>query len=116
MQVTCCRQFTACTISCLDHATARSRFLDSSLKDWPAAFRCPVRAGHSLGGALATLAAYDIQMAFGFKNLQVYTYGAPRTGNYAFARCAIITHLLGLYILLNFAGQSSCEVLGYIMD
>ncbi|KAK9906400.1 hypothetical protein WJX75_001237 [Coccomyxa subellipsoidea] len=42
--------------------------------------------GHSLGGALATLAAYDIQTAFGFKDLQVYTYGAPRTGNHAFAR------------------------------
>ncbi|CAL8462126.1 g1657 [Coccomyxa elongata] len=42
--------------------------------------------GHSLGGALATLAAYDIQAAFGIKDLQVYTYGAPRTGNYAFAR------------------------------
>ena len=45
-------------------------------------------AGHSLGGALATLAAYDIQAAFGIRDLQVYTYGAPRTGNYAFARCA----------------------------
>lgn len=47
-----------------------------------------MHAGHSLGGALATLAAYDIQTAFGFKDLQVYTYGAPRTGNHAFARCA----------------------------
>lgn len=45
-------------------------------------------AGHSLGGALATLAAYDIQAAFGFRHLQVYTYGAPRTGNHAFARCS----------------------------
>ncbi|BDA45987.1 probable lipase at C-terminar half [Coccomyxa sp. Obi] len=43
--------------------------------------------GHSLGGALATLAAYDIQAAFfSIRDLQVYTYGAPRTGNYAFAR------------------------------
>ncbi|BDA45990.1 probable lipase [Coccomyxa sp. Obi] len=42
--------------------------------------------GHSLGGALATLAAYDIQSRFGLKDLQVYTFGAPRTGNHAFAR------------------------------
>ena len=47
-----------------------------------------VHAGHSLGGALATLAAYDIQSRFGLKDLQVYTFGAPRTGNHAFARCA----------------------------
>ncbi len=43
-------------------------------------------AGHSLGGALAILAAYDIQQAFGFRNLHVYTYGAPRVGNHRFAR------------------------------
>ena len=49
-----------------------------------------VCAGHSLGGALATLAAYDIQTAFGFRDLQVYTYGAPRTGNHAFARYAAL--------------------------
>ena len=42
--------------------------------------------GHSLGGALGILAAYDIQQAFGFRNLRVYTYGAPRVGNHRFAR------------------------------
>ena len=46
--------------------------------------------GHSLGGALATLAAYDIAHAT-FKegrqpNQVVYTFGAPRTGNHAFAK------------------------------
>jgi len=47
------------------------------------------RAGHSLGGALATLAAYDIQAAckcLPKKGLSVYTFGAPRVGNHAFAR------------------------------
>lgn len=43
-------------------------------------------AGHSLGGALATLAAIDLQRVSSFPRLQVYTYGAPRTGNHAFAR------------------------------
>jgi predicted lipase len=43
-------------------------------------------SGHSLGGALATLAAYDLQLEFGFgSNLHCYTFGAPRTGNHAFA-------------------------------
>jgi hypothetical protein len=45
-----------------------------------------VCTGHSLGGALATLAAHDLQLEFGFgSNLHCYTFGAPRTGNHAFA-------------------------------
>lgn len=47
-------------------------------------------AGHSLGGALATLAAYDVR-ALGkthgcADNVSCITFGAPRTGNHAFAR------------------------------
>ena len=45
--------------------------------------------GHSLGGALATLAAYDISRAMEWVNRPTkvicYTFGAPRLGNYAFA-------------------------------
>ncbi|KAJ2999915.1 hypothetical protein HDV02_001434 [Globomyces sp. JEL0801] len=49
--------------------------------DWPIFF-----VGHSLGGALATLAATD----FAFTNdlsdrVHLYTYGAPRLGNLAWA-------------------------------
>jgi hypothetical protein len=40
--------------------------------------------GHSLGGALATLAAIDIQRQFQVPPT-VYTYGQPRVGNRAFA-------------------------------
>ena len=49
-------------------------------------------AGHSLGGALATLAAYDIQQELTNHGQQqqvevvCYSFGAPRTGNHAFAR------------------------------
>ncbi len=48
-------------------------------------------AGHSLGGALATLAAYDIQKRLqeaGQAKVHVvcYSFGAPRTGNHAFAK------------------------------
>jgi predicted lipase len=50
-----------------------------------------VAAGHSLGGALATLAAFDIRRHL-LDNMQshaevvCYTFAAPRTGNHAFAR------------------------------
>ena len=54
----------------------------------PLLLRC---AGHSLGGALATLAAYDIRTslqakAVGSAEVVCYTFAAPRTGNHAFAR------------------------------
>lgn len=47
-------------------------------------------AGHSLGGALANLAAYDIckhAQEAGWQHVKVlcYTFGAPRVGNHAFA-------------------------------
>jgi hypothetical protein len=41
--------------------------------------------GHSLGGALATLCAVDIQYNYSIY-LEVYTSGAPAVGNKAFAR------------------------------
>ena len=50
--------------------------------------------GHSLGGALASLAAYDaVQLCRGLPagaaagaRVLCYTFGAPRPGNHAFAR------------------------------
>jgi triacylglycerol lipase len=41
--------------------------------------------GHSLGGALATLAAFDIGTNTGREPI-VYTYGSPRVGDVKFAR------------------------------
>lgn len=43
-------------------------------------------AGHSLGGALATLAAFDIAKELRLTDIHVVTFGAPRTGNRAFAQ------------------------------
>ncbi len=47
-------------------------------------------AGHSLGGALAQLAAHDIareaQSCGKTVRVGCYTYGSPRVGNHAFAR------------------------------
>lgn len=43
-------------------------------------------SGHSLGGAMAVLAAYDIAELQPWASLQVYTVGAPRPGNRGFAR------------------------------
>ncbi|NJK48282.1 lipase family protein [Candidatus Gracilibacteria bacterium] len=41
--------------------------------------------GHSLGGALATLCAVDIQYNFSNKvTVDIYTFGAPRVGNNGF--------------------------------
>ena len=52
----------------------------------PAQIYC---TGHSMGGALALLAAYDISRAMEWvsKPTKVicYTFGAPRIGNHAFA-------------------------------
>ena len=42
--------------------------------------------GHSLGGALAVLAAFDIKRAMGSFRVELYTYGTPYPGNRAFAR------------------------------
>ncbi|WP_379317443.1 lipase family protein [Paenibacillus puldeungensis] len=42
-------------------------------------------AGHSLGGALAVLAALDVAVNTPFKNPFVYTYGSPRVGDPVFA-------------------------------
>ena len=44
--------------------------------------------GHSLGGALATLAALDVKNLCKAReqlDVTLYTFGAPRTGNHAFA-------------------------------
>lgn len=40
--------------------------------------------GHSLGGAIAIVAALDIHATYG-NSLKLYTYGEPRVGNAAFA-------------------------------
>lgn len=44
-----------------------------------------VAAGHSLGGVMAVIAAWDIARLFPWGGIQVYTMGAPRPGNRAFA-------------------------------
>ncbi|BDA50387.1 probable lipase at C-terminar half [Coccomyxa sp. Obi] len=55
--------------------------------DWPSTQ--VYLTGHSLGGALAMLAAYDVARALEgvAKRTEVacYTFGSPRVGNYAFA-------------------------------
>ncbi|PPQ90550.1 hypothetical protein CVT25_015864 [Psilocybe cyanescens] len=44
-----------------------------------------VVTGHSLGGAVASLAAISIKSALPNSSLKLYTFGQPRTGNAAFA-------------------------------
>jgi len=43
--------------------------------------------GHSLGAALATLTAFDLQNS-GITNVRLFNYGSPRVGNTAFANWA----------------------------
>jgi triacylglycerol lipase len=40
--------------------------------------------GHSLGGAIATLCAVDIQFNFPEKRIECYTFASPKVGNWAF--------------------------------
>ena len=40
-----------------------------------------ITTGHSLGGALATISAYDIKYNFPLLDLYSFTYGSPRVGN-----------------------------------
>ena len=44
-----------------------------------------VCTGHSLGGALATLAALDVQYNLPDREIACYTFGSPKVGNDAFA-------------------------------
>lgn len=41
--------------------------------------------GHSMGGALAHLAALDLKIGFGLRDVRVVTFGSPRVGNAVFA-------------------------------
>jgi predicted lipase len=45
---------------------------------------CVTVTGHSLGGALATLCAVDVQYNFPDVDLDLYTFGSPRVGNDGF--------------------------------
>lgn len=42
--------------------------------------------GHSLGGAVACLAALELKVAFGWDDIVITTFGEPRLGNYQLAR------------------------------
>ena len=55
-------------------------YLQQASKDHPD-YRVIV-TGHSLGGALAIIAATDLRKSFaGFSNIELYSFGAPRPGN-----------------------------------
>lgn len=59
-----------------------------------------VSCGHSLGGALATIAAIDISLWFTNHNLKCFTIGSPRVGNKAF--CKLFTDKIkNTYRLVN---------------
>jgi triacylglycerol lipase len=45
-----------------------------------------VVTGHSLGSAVSVFCAIDLQYNYSFKNISMYGYGSPRTGNDAFVK------------------------------
>ena len=59
-----------------------------------------VLVGHSLGGALATLAGLDIVENVPGKDVSVYTYGSPKVGDAAFAD-AYNTRVSNTYRVVN---------------
>jgi hypothetical protein len=72
----------------MQYVRIRNRLLNATLT---LANRFPdyqiVFAGHSLGGALATLAAVDFTDRYGFGDrISLYTFGAPRVGDSKWAR------------------------------
>ncbi|NRA82869.1 MAG: hypothetical protein HRU22_03515 [Gammaproteobacteria bacterium] len=57
-------------------------------------------AGHSLGGAIATLAgSYLLEMGIKSQNISVYTFGAPPIARTDF--CEHYQHKLNIYRLVN---------------
>ena len=68
-----------------------------AVKQYVGAHKPIIVLGHSLGGALATLCAVDLQYCmqptgalFGFgRVLKVYTFGSPRVGNASFSKSYI---------------------------
>jgi len=65
----------------------QSQVLNAITKAQKACQDCRILlTGHSLGGALATIAAADLAVRkIGVDKLSLYTYGSPRVGNDAFA-------------------------------
>jgi hypothetical protein len=66
-----------------DHYTALKPQLMDALRNMPNA---PIRiTGHSMGGALAAIAAIDLQYFEGFTIHSIFSFGAPRSGNYEYS-------------------------------
>ena len=84
MRRCCCLQLFECSLLYIISGLSASQAIvnkQSSLSTNTA--RSP--AGHSLGGALAVLAAFQIQDQHRLPHICCYTYGAPRTGYASFA-------------------------------
>lgn len=65
-------------------AEARNQSMNSSSVSPAASYRVHL-VGHSLGGAVAALAALEMKAVLGWEDIQVTTFGEPRVGNSGFA-------------------------------
>ncbi|CAK7205053.1 hypothetical protein SEUCBS139899_007817 [Sporothrix eucalyptigena] len=61
-------------------AEARNQSMELSLSENAAPYRVHL-LGHSLGGAVAALAALEMKTVLGWEDVMVTTYGEPRVGN-----------------------------------
>ena len=80
-----------CTTTPVIACHARPVTASAGVQDLVASGQLSARArllvtGHSMGGALAVLAAFDIKQAISSLCLELYTYGTPYPGNRAYAR------------------------------
>jgi len=57
--------------------------------------------GHSLGAAGAGLAAMDMEVNMGYKNVLVLNFGEPRLGNKAFSN-AVLTYIPGFQRMVDY--------------
>ena len=75
--------------------------------------------GHSLGGALASLAAYDVARALKAwpqrTHVLCYTFGSPRVGNHAFAD-AYTCLVSDTWHVINDQARTACNLRHLLED
>jgi len=94
---------------CLHSASAKIDYNTPSLLRIAAPCRLCAQfyiSGHSLGGAIATLAAYEISRLYPDHAVIIYTFGSPRVGNASGTLCVAGGARIFLDLCRVFLGSS----------